>query len=101
MAGGGAAWEKAPGPVAGIIAIPIAAAIQVLITDVLRRHHDALAAEAGAAPAQVFRWRPAGLPRRLQGVRPGPAVVSPVVELSPPAGPEPAAGPQTPVPGDK
>ncbi len=97
------------GPAGGIIAIPIAAAIQVLITDVVRRHHDALAAETGAAPAQVFRWRPAGLPRRLQGVRPGPAVVSPVVELSPPAGSEPAVighqapvvGPESPVPGDK
>ncbi len=88
------------GPAGGIIAIPIAAAIQVLITDVVRRHHDALAAETGAAPAQVFRWRPAGLPRRLQGVRPGPAVVSPVVELSPPAGSEPAAiGHQAPVVG--
>lgn len=72
------------GPAGGIIAIPIAAALQVLISDLVRGHHDAIAAEAAQSRDQVFRWRPGRLPQRLQGVRPGPAVVSPVVELSPP-----------------
>ncbi|MGN6812931.1 MAG: AI-2E family transporter, partial [Thermomicrobiales bacterium] len=72
------------GPVGSIIAIPIAAAIQVLISDLVRSHQEALAAEGQQQAAQVFRWRGSGLPRRLQGVQPGPAVVSPVVELRPP-----------------
>lgn len=69
------------GPPGGIIAIPVAAALQVLIGDLVRGHQEALAAEARAEGVRVFRWRPYGLPVRLQGVRPGPAVVSPVVEL--------------------
>lgn len=69
------------GPPGGIIAIPVAAALQVLIGDLVRGHQEALAAEARVEGDRVFRWRPYGLPVRLQGVRPGPAVVSPVVEL--------------------
>ena len=76
------------GPAGGIIAIPIAAALQVLIHDLVRTHQEALATEGRGPSARVFRWRPVGLPSRLQGVQPGPAVVSPVVELpAPPAEP--------------
>lgn len=74
------------GPPGGILAIPVAAALQVLIGDLVRGHQEALTAEARVEGSRVFRWRPYGLPVRLQGVRPGPAVVSPVVELpDPPA----------------
>lgn len=84
------------GPVGGIIAIPVAAALQVLIGHLVQSHQEALALEVQRAGAreQVFRWRPVGLPERLQGVQPGPAVVSPVVEL--PASPtDPAVGMST------
>ena len=80
------------GPVGAIVAIPVAAALQVLIGDLVRSHQEALAVEGRGPAARVFRWRPVGLPRRLQNVAPGPAVVSPVVELSaPPAPPAPPA----------
>jgi predicted PurR-regulated permease PerM len=84
------------GPVGGIIAIPVAAALQVFIMNVVRSHQEALAAEERRSDAQVFRWRPTGLPRRLRGVEPGPAVVSPVVELHPPTPVQPA--PEEPAP---
>ena len=77
------------GPVGAIVAIPVAAALQVLIGDLVRTHQEALAVEGRGPAAGVFRWRPVGLPRRLQNVAPGPAVVSPVVELS--AAPAPRA----------
>jgi predicted PurR-regulated permease PerM len=70
------------GPVGGIIAIPIAAAIQVLITNLVRSHREALPNDAQTA-LPVFNWRPSGLPRRLQGVKPGPAVVGTVIEEGP------------------
>jgi predicted PurR-regulated permease PerM len=71
------------GPVGGIIAIPVAAALQVFIMNAVRSHQDALGVDEEQSAAQVFRWRPTGLPRRLLGVKPGPAVVSSVVELHP------------------
>jgi hypothetical protein len=98
------------GPVGAIVAIPVAAALQVLIGDLVRTHQEALAVEGRGPAARVFRWRPVGLPRRLQNVAPGPAVVSPVVELSaPPAPPAGAsadgadglAAPAAPVPADE
>ncbi len=70
------------GPAGGIIAIPIAAAIQVMITNLVRSHREALPPES-APTLPVFNWRPTGLPRRLQGVKPGPAVVGTVVETTP------------------
>ncbi|HET8626020.1 MAG TPA: AI-2E family transporter [Thermomicrobiales bacterium] len=75
----------------GVIAIPVAAVIQVLLGDLLRSHQEALAREgrADGTEERVFRWRPAGLPSRLQRVQPGPAVVSPVVELPRPPAPAP------------
>jgi predicted PurR-regulated permease PerM len=79
------------GPVGGIIAIPVAATIQVLIGEVVRSHQEAPAADEPRAGGRVFHWRPAGLPRRLRGVQPGPAVVSPVVGL-PPSPADPAVG---------
>src|SRR3954454_10686153 len=85
------------GPVGGIIAIPVAAALQVFIMNLVRTHQDAVAAEERRTTAQVFRWRPTGLPRRLQGVEPGPAVVSAVVELHPPPPEQPATEEPAPV----
>jgi hypothetical protein len=78
----------------GVIAIPVAAVIQVLLGDLLRSHQEALAREdrASGADERVFRWRPAGLPSRLQRVQPGPAVVSPVVELPRPPAPSSPPG---------
>jgi hypothetical protein len=81
------------GPAGGILAIPIAAIIQVLIHDlVLSQHQASPAAEERRLSLQVFRWRASDLPRRLQGVTPGPAVVSAIVELdqstAPPAEPD-------------
>ncbi len=64
------------GPAGGVIAIPVAAALQVLTMNLVRSHQEVLATEERerrAAPP--FRWRPTGLPRRLRGVEPGPAVV--------------------------
>lgn len=83
------------GPVGGIIAIPVAAAIQVLITNLVRSHRDVLPLER--APAlPVFNWRPSGLPRRLRGVKPGPAVVGTVVEEAT-ATAEPSIAPVPPI----
>lgn len=84
------------GPVGGIIAIPVAAALQVFITNIVRSHKEALVVEEQKVEAQIFRWRPTGLPRRLRGVEPGPAVVSPVVELHPPAPGQPTTEPAAP-----
>ncbi len=73
------------GPVGGVLAIPLAAVIQVLITDlVLSNQQEVATADDRRLRLQVFRWRPTDLPRRLQGVKPGPAVVSAIVELDPP-----------------
>jgi predicted PurR-regulated permease PerM len=90
------------GPAGGILAIPIAAVIQVLINDLVLSHQEGNAAEERRLSLQVFRWRPTDLPRRLQGVKPGPAVVSAIVELDstdvPAAQPEDqAADPPAPV----
>lgn len=71
------------GPAGGILAIPLAAVIQVLVTDLVLTPQEVARAEENRL-RQVFRWRPNDLPRRLQGVKPGPAVVSPIVELDPP-----------------
>ncbi len=101
------------GPVGAIVAIPVAAALQVLIGDLVRTHQEALAVEGRGRATRVFRWRPVGLPRRLQNVAPGPAVVSPVVELSAPPVPRAEGGadgadglatlvpPAAPVPADE
>ncbi len=72
------------GPVGGALAIPLAAIIQVLVTDLVLSNHQEGAADEQRRRLQVFRWRPTDLPRRLQGVKPGPAVVSAIVELDPP-----------------
>lgn len=82
------------GPAGGILAIPLAAVIQVLINDLVLNHPDGTTTEERRLSLQVFRWRPTDLPRRLQGVKPGPAVVSAIVELDPPAAP--VADPATP-----
>jgi predicted PurR-regulated permease PerM len=95
------------GPAGGILAIPIAAIIQVLINDLLLTNQQpAPATEERRLSLQVFRWRATDLPRRLQGVKPGPAVVSAIVELDPPtpapADPDPPADatpPPVPQPG--
>ena len=72
------------GPAGGVIAIPVAAAIQVLIMNLVRSHQDALATEERERRAVApFRWRPTGLPQRLRGVEPGPAVVGAAVERLP------------------
>lgn len=92
------------GPAGGILAIPIAAVIQVLINDlVLSSQQTPLPTEERRLSLQVFRWRASDLPRRLQGVKPGPAVVSAIVELDPTIAPPsepgpPPAGPTPPVP---
>lgn len=73
------------GPVGGVLAIPLAAIIQVLINDlVLSNQQESATVDDHRLSRQVFRWRPTDLPRRLQGVKPGPAVVSAIVELDPP-----------------
>jgi predicted PurR-regulated permease PerM len=83
------------GPAGGILAIPIAAVIQVLIHDlILSKHQIAATPEDRRLSLQVFRWRPTDLPRRLQGVKPGPAVVSAIVELDPPGTPPAAPEPE-------
>ena len=82
------------GPIGALLAIPIAAVIQVLITDLVLAQQGIAREEDTPATLPVFRWRPTDLPRRLQGVKPGPAVVSPIVELEPPAhAAEPAHAP--------
>ena len=70
------------GPVGGIIAIPIAAAIQVLITNMVRSYREGPTAENTLPPTPTFNWRPNSLPRRLQGVKPGPAIVGTAVEFA-------------------
>lgn len=79
------------GPVGGVLAIPLAAIVQVLINDLVLSQQDPSLLEGRRR--QVFRWRPTNLPARLQGVQPGPAVVSPIVELHPPAADAPPAAP--------
>jgi hypothetical protein len=89
------------GPAGGILAIPLAAIIQVLINDLVLSQQEVAAAEERRLSLQVFRWRPTDLPRRLQGVKPGPAVVSAIVELDSAAAPaaEPEAqGEEAPAP---
>jgi hypothetical protein len=87
------------GPAGGILAIPLAAIIQVLINDLVLSQQEGTAAEDRRLSLQVFRWRPTDLPRRLQGVKPGPAVVSAIVELDSAAAPPPESdGPPADVP---
>ncbi len=69
------------GPAGGVIAIPVAAALQVLLMNIVRSHQEALVTEERERQVPPpFRWRPAGLPRRLRGVAPGPAVVGTAAE---------------------
>ena len=80
------------GPAGGVIAIPVAAAIQVLIMNVVRSHQDALAVEErDRRTAPTSRWRPSGLPQRLRGVAPGPAVVGAAERPAPPGAERPVA----------
>ncbi|HEY8601782.1 MAG TPA: hypothetical protein VIL85_25370, partial [Thermomicrobiales bacterium] len=76
------------------IAIPIAAAIQVLITNMVRSYREGPTAENMSPRAPTFNWRPTDLPRRLRGVKPGPAIVGTTVEFATTSA-EPAA-PATP-----
>ena len=73
------------GPAGGILAIPLAAVLQVLVTDLVLTHHEVAKEADRASVLPVFRWRPTDLPHRLRGVKPGPAVVSQIVELEPAA----------------
>jgi hypothetical protein len=73
------------GPTGGIIAIPLAAVIQVLISDLVRGQQETSSTEGQSGRGSVFRWRSSGLPHRLRNVEPGPAVVSTFVELRPQA----------------